>query len=139
MPLQSEGLHFVNLQYGDTHQERQALQCEYGIEVQEVSQVDNYHDIDGLAALIDACDVIVTTSNTTAHLAGALGKKTLLLLPFGRGQLWYWSHQGGQQGPQNQSAWYPSIQFYKQDTPADWSQPLSQIKAELEKRTWVSV
>ena len=138
VPLKGEGLHFVNLQYGDTQQEREALYSEHGIEVQDVSQVDNYHDIEGLAALIVACDVVVTTSNTTAHLAGALGKPTLLLLPFGRGQLWYWSHRGRQEGAQGCSAWYPSIRFYQQERPGDWGQALSQVRFDLENKPWVS-
>ncbi|MDP3700020.1 MAG: hypothetical protein Q8R72_03855 [Hylemonella sp.] len=89
LPLASEPLHFVNLQHGDTAAERKALQALHGITVQNVDEVDNFNDIDGLAALIDACDIVITTSNTTAHLAGALGKETLLLLPLGKGKLWY--------------------------------------------------
>ena len=33
------------------------------------------------AALIEACDLVVSTSNVTIHLAGALGKDTWVLLP----------------------------------------------------------
>jgi len=41
-----------------------------------------------LAALIDACDLIVTVSNSTAHLAAAMGKPTLILLAH-HTPLWY--------------------------------------------------
>lgn len=124
-PLANEDLHFVDLQYGDTSAERLALQTQQGIEVQHLDDVDNFHDLDGLAALIQACDVVITTSNTTAHLAGALGKETLLLLPFGKGRLWYWSMNDGH------NLWYPSIQCFSQHQPGDWSQPLTTIKARL--------
>ena len=52
-----------------------------------MTEIDNFNDIDGLAALIQACDVIVTVSNTTAHLAAALGKPVLIMLPFSPGLL----------------------------------------------------
>lgn len=129
-PLASDGLHFVNLQYGDTRPERDALEQAHGIRLQDVEEVDNFNDIDGLAALIEACDVILTTSNTTAHLAGALGKETLLLLPFGKGRLWYWANRQGR------NPWYPSIRMYAQQTPGDWQRPLADIKSSLENKSW---
>lgn len=124
-PLASSHLHFVDLQYGDTTVERQALHSQYGIDVQHLDEIDNFADIDGLAALITACDVVVTTSNTTAHLAGALGKQTLLLLPFGKGKLWYWTVYD------RHSLWYPSILAFSQEQPGDWSRPLAAIATRL--------
>lgn len=128
LPLASSRLHFVDLQYGDTAAERQALQEARGIEVQHLDEVDNFNDIDGLAALIQACDVVITTSNSTAHLAGALGKTTLLLLPSGKGQLWYWAEINGT------IPWYPSIQAFRQHETGNWQKPLQEIKAALETR-----
>lgn len=129
-PLAGERLHFVNLQYGNTGAERDALQAQHGVAVQNLDEVDNFHDIDGLAALIMACDIVVTTSNTTAHLAGALGKETLLLLPLGKGKLWYWAEHGGR------NPWYPSIKMFSQATPGSWQEPLEQIRQHLENRPW---
>jgi ADP-heptose:LPS heptosyltransferase len=70
--------------------------------------------------------VVVTTSNTTVHLAGALGKDTLLLLPRGRSRLWYWGHD------QIRSIWYPPVRIYAQEKIGDWQSPLAGIKAYLE-------
>lgn len=131
VPLASDRLHFVNLQYGDTAAERQALQEKHGIDVQNVDSIDNFNDLDGLAALIEACDVILTTSNTTAHLAGALGKETLLLLPVGRSKHWYW--QASQDG---KSLWYPSIRLFSQEQPDAWQLPLANIKSYLDQKPW---
>jgi tetratricopeptide (TPR) repeat protein len=128
LPLASSRLHFVDLQYGDTAAERQALQQAHGIEVQHLDDVDNFHDIDGLAALIQACDVVITTSNSTAHLAGALGKSTLLLLPSGKGQFWYWAEISGA------IPWYPSIETFRQKETGNWQHPLQAIKAAPETR-----
>jgi tetratricopeptide (TPR) repeat protein len=81
---------FIDLQYGDTQADRDAVQQDLGITVERLPDIDNLNDIDGLAALISACDIVVTVSNTTAHLAGALGKETHVLVPTGRGRMWCW-------------------------------------------------
>ncbi len=125
-PLASDKTHFVNLQYGDTAPERQALLNAHGIEVQNVNEVDNFADIDGLAALIQACDVVITTSNTTAHLAGALGKRTLLLLPHIQGRWWYWGEANGH------NLWYPSIEMFSQKAQGQWGDPVARIRLSLE-------
>lgn len=130
LPLASDTLEFVNLQYGDTRTEREALQQRHGIKVQNVDEVDNFKDIDGLAALIQACDIVITTSNSTAHLAGALGKETLLLLAAGKGMIWYWTEYAGQ------NLWYPSIRIFAQDQPGQWQQALAQVRLHLESKSW---
>jgi len=126
-PLVGLPLHFVDLQYGDTHEERDAVQHIHGIEVQHVEEIDNFNDLDSLASLIQACDVVLTTSNSTAHLAGALGKDTLLLLPLGKGRMWYWTEHEGR------NPWYPSIRLFSQIRHADWQTPLAQIRQHLRR------
>ena len=42
-----------------------------GIDVVQCSSVDNREDLDGLAALIEVCDLVVSITNVTVHLAGA--------------------------------------------------------------------
>ena len=59
-----------------------SLQRDTGIEIIQCGSVDNREDLDGLAALIELCDLVVSTSNVTIHLAGALGKETWVLLPY---------------------------------------------------------
>ncbi|MCE9639220.1 MAG: tetratricopeptide repeat protein, partial [Betaproteobacteria bacterium] len=81
---------FVNLQYGDTQAERESLRDRAGRELLHLDSVDLFNDLDGIAALIHACDLIITTSNVVAHFAGALGKPVWILLPAGNGLLWYW-------------------------------------------------
>ncbi|MBX9871904.1 MAG: tetratricopeptide repeat protein [Burkholderiaceae bacterium] len=125
--LETTQHHFVTLQYGDTKAERQSVMESEGIEVQSLEDVDCFNDIDGLASLIEACDVIVTVSNSTAHLAGALGKKTLLLLPWSEGRLWYWANHHGV------NPWYPSIEMFAQQTMGDWSVPLRAVGLRLEQ------
>jgi tetratricopeptide (TPR) repeat protein len=124
--LQTPGLTFVNLQYGDVSAELAQLKADHGIEVLQYTEVDNLQDLGGLADLVAACDVVVSTSNTTAHLAGALGKDTLLLLPFGRARIWYWlnEHEG-------RSLWYPSVRLLAQRSTAEGWQRVSREAAAL--------
>jgi len=128
--LASDRLHFVNLQYGDTAAERELVQSRHGITVQNLDEVDNFNDIDGLAALIQACDIVVSTSNSTVHLAGALGKETLQLLPFGRARLWYWSEFDGR------NLWYPAVHLFGQSSPGDWQGPLTKLRRHIEDKLW---
>ena len=74
--------------------------------------------------MIYLCDIIITSSNVTAHFAGALGKKTYLILPFK--PFWYWGHE-------NNSLWYPNIKILRQTKPGDWNDPLLQLNKELKK------
>ena len=72
----------VNLQYGDVDDEIKEFKEETGIDVVQCASVDNREDLDGLAALIEACDMVVSTSNVTVHMAGALAKETWVLLHY---------------------------------------------------------
>lgn len=98
------GVRLVDLQYGETGQERQAFQQATGHELLH-PPLDRTNDLDGLAALIAACDAVVSVSNVTAHLAGALGRPGWVLPPVRHGLLWYWSHPAGR------SPWYPSLEL----------------------------
>jgi len=117
--LKSENIDFIDLQYGNTNEERTQLKAAEGIEINRLDTIDNKLDIDGLAALIDVCDVVLTVSNTTAHLSAALGKLTLVLLPW-HTPLWYW-HLDSMASP-----WYPNAVLLRQGTAGDWSTPVAQ-------------
>jgi tetratricopeptide (TPR) repeat protein len=99
--LQAPGVRFVNLQYGEVSAEIEALERDEGIQVLECPGLDTTDDLDGLAALIEACDEVVSIGNATAHLAGALGKKTIVLLPKARSWRWLFGYE--------QSLWYQVV------------------------------
>ena len=118
--LDAPNVQLVNLQYGDVSDEIAKLKKDHGIEVAEVSEIDNRNDIDGLAALIMACDQIVSIDNATVHLAGALGANTKVLLPFNRS--WQWGLD------RSDSYWYGSLQLHRQKKYGDWKHVLKTIK-----------
>ena len=126
--LKIKNVDFINLQYGDTAAEIRNVNSALDIKINDVQDIDLYEDIDSVLGLIDACDIILTTSNSTAHLAGGLGKEVLLLLPFSVGRFWYWHDIDGV------SLWYPSIRVFKQEKQGDWSKPIEAAKKYLESR-----
>jgi len=114
---------WVNLQYGDMTPSVARVKTDLGVDILQCPSVDNRQDIDGLASLIDACDVIVSISNTTVHLAGALGKKVHVMLPFAAD--WRWLHN------RIDSIWYPHVQLHRQPTPGDWDSVFAQVRDAL--------
>ena len=107
------GLTFVNLQYGAVDDEIREAKDLLGVEVHRLQDVDVFNDIDGLLAAIDLCDMVLTIDNVTAHLAGALGKDSAVLVPKGKARYWYW-------GGERQSLWYPSLRLVYQESVGDW-------------------
>ena len=108
-------------QYGDTSKERNEFDLKHGVKVVKLDEIDNYNDIYGLASLIKCCDIVLSVSNSTAHLSGGMGKKTFLMLPRGKGSLWYWSKQ------REQSIWYKSVRVYEQSVANDWESVIDSI------------
>ena len=111
-----KNIKFVNLQYGDVSKEVEDVQMALGTTIHINPNLDATDDIDGLVSQINMCNMVVTTSNVTAHLAGAVGKKGIVLLPYSRGKIWYW-HDG-----RGSSLWYPSLQLISQNKIDDWSE-----------------
>ena len=118
---------FVDLQYGDTKKEKENIWIKYGIEILTIREIDNYNDMLGLSNLISCCDYVLTISNTTAHLSGGLGIKTMLMLPKGKGSFWYWSSDN------TQSLWYKSIDIYRQSISNSWDEVIKDILLKLKK------
>jgi tetratricopeptide (TPR) repeat protein len=97
---------FVDVQYGDTSAERRAAEEDAGARILRFAEVDYYNDLEELLAILEACDLVITTSNVTAHLAGALGKRTWLLYLADRPPFHYWAHEASYR-----CLWYPSVEI----------------------------
>jgi tetratricopeptide (TPR) repeat protein len=121
--IASPSVRLINLQYGDTDQEVNELYQQTGIKVEQLSDLDRFHDLDGVAALIQACDSVVTISNCVAHLCGALGQRGHLLLP--RRSDWRWGIR------ETSTYWYSSLILYRQRQDRDWTSPLTSLKKAL--------
>jgi len=118
------GVRWVSLQYG----KHSGLEDAVGAADAPIlvdRSVDQFVDIDLFAAQVAAMDMVVTIDNSTAHLAGALGVPTWLLLPF-RAH-WYWTVTAGEK-----SLWYPSMRLFRQSEPGAWRSVVQRVARALE-------
>jgi tetratricopeptide (TPR) repeat protein len=86
---------------------------------------DDLRDFSDTAALVDLMDLVITIDTSVAHLAGAMGKPTWILLPYNADWRWLCDR--------NDSPWYPSIRLFRQHAIGDWTAPIKQAKMELAK------
>ena len=121
--LDNNDLLYVNLQYGEVDEEISQVEKDLGITVVNLKSVNMYDDIDSLAAIIEACDLIISIDNTTVHLAGALGKDTRVLLPYVPEWRWMFDRKD--------SPWYQSLRLYRQQAVFDWSGAFAKLKEDL--------
>lgn len=122
-----KGCDFINLQYGDITYELQNMKN--ATQLNQISGLDLFEDIEGLFNVVDACDLIITTSNSTAHIAGSLGKQTYLLVPHSYGRLWYWKPDLN-----GHSIVYPSVKILMQHTQGEWMAVVKELKEIIEAK-----
>jgi len=114
--LRLGGVTFVDVQYGDTNEERGEVEKATGVRMVRFEEVDHYNDLEELLAILDACDLLITTSNATAHFAGALGKRTWLLYTADRAPFHYWAHGGS-----HRTLWYPAVEVVTAPQLSEWT------------------
>jgi len=123
--LQLPDICFVSVQYGDVRNELNALKENHSVNVFYDASVNALDDMDLFAAQIAACDLILTVDNSTAHLAGALGKPVWILLPFSPDWRWFLDRD-------EDSPWYPSMRLFRQNARGDWTCVISTVQNALE-------
>lgn len=119
---------FISLQYGDVNDEINQFNINKRNKLQVLPNLDYFNDIKGLLNLISDCDLVITVSNVTVHLACSLGIPTILLCPKSHGKLWYWY------GDNNQSKFYPSLMIVKQENDNCWDNEIKKINSFLKTK-----
>jgi hypothetical protein len=76
-----------------------------------------------IAQTLVSLDVVVTVDATVAHIAGALGKPTWVLLDADADPRW---------GIGRTTPWYPSLTLIRQRTSGDWSEALRELRIALD-------
>jgi hypothetical protein len=77
------------------------------------------------AAAISLLDVVVTSCTSIAHLAGAMGKKTLVFTPMVSYYVWAL--------PGDSSPWYSDVKLFRQKRFHDWTQESDEVLQELKR------
>ena len=115
-------IRWVSLQYGD-HDALQNQAAVAGAPIFIDGSVDQLVDIDLFAAQVAAMDMVITIDNSTAHLAGALGIPTRVLLPFAPDWRWLQSRPD--------SPWYPTLRLFRQPKRGDWESVVQTVQSAL--------
>ena len=121
LPLASEGACFVSLHYRELGRS--------AAEIPELDPLDFSEELVDLAetaALIEAMDLVITVDTSIAHLAGALGKETWLLLM--KQADWRWGRSS------SKCVWYPSVRMFRQSVQGAWAPVIEQVASALRER-----
>lgn len=81
-------------------------------------------DFTDTAALCDFMDLVISVDTSVAHLAGAMGKKTWVLLPYAPDWRWLLDR--------SDSPWYESMNLYRQDESRGWLSVLETLRSDLQ-------
>jgi len=114
--LRREGCEFYVVQAGLTDADAAQL-IQIGVHGQRVDFADT-------AALMASLDLIISVDSAPAHLAGALGRPTWLLLQFSPD--WRWMRHRAD------SPWYPTMRLFRQPKPGDWASVIANVTQALD-------
>jgi len=89
------------------------------------SKDEDVQDFVRIAALCKSMDIVVSVDTSLAHLSGALGQRTWILLPFVPD--WRWLRD------RDDSPWYPSVKLFRQTSPGDWRGVFERIASDLRR------
>lgn len=121
--LQLPGAAFVSLQYGEIAEDLATLPDPSAVFVDP--GVDTRDDMEALFAQVAALDLVITTSNVTAHVAGAMGKPCWVLLPRARPVIWYWGYRG------ERTPWYPQARLFRNAEEDNWDALFARVTDSL--------
>jgi ADP-heptose:LPS heptosyltransferase len=117
--LRTPDVTFVSLQHDVRDEDVGLLQDQPAI----VHIGDRFRDFADTAATVSLLDAVISADTAVAHLAGAMGKPLLLLLPFGADFRWL--------RERDDSPWYPTARLYRQPEFGDWVSVIEALRREL--------
>lgn len=117
-----EELDFVCLQQEPTPAEVAALQPFKQVRLFGAELGDFHHT----AALVACCDLVISVDTAMAHLAGAMGIPTWVLLA-GRSD-WRWLKDRAD------SPWYPTSRLFRQAQHGEWQDVIAMVRSALVER-----
>jgi tetratricopeptide (TPR) repeat protein len=120
--LETEGVRFVSLQYGEVKSEVDAANgfLPRPITRFEAAEID---DFEQLAGLVRALDLVISVQTALVHLSGAVGHPCLVMVPYAAE--WRYGAEG------ETMPWYGSVKLHRQRTQGQWKETIAQVTAEL--------
>jgi Tfp pilus assembly protein PilF len=86
---------------------------------------EDLRDFVDTAAIIALLDVVISVDTAVAHLAGALGKPVIILLPYAADFRWM--------RDRDDTPWYPTARLFRQNAFGDWDGVIARLRDELER------
>lgn len=123
--LDCPGVQFVSLQYGDVSEDLRIAREVFGVEIFQDAEIDSFNDLDGLVAQMHALDLVISVSNTTAHLAASTNVPIWVILP--QHLLWYWGFQ------EERTDWYPNARLFRFKEMCKCSPDMLEVASTLKK------
>ena len=102
-----------NLQYGDVKDELKIFTKKQNYKIITLNNLDLFNNFSGLANVLKNLNLFVTVSNSTAHLACALGVRTILIKPANHASFHYWDYEDGK------TPWYKSVNIISKENLKD--------------------
>ncbi len=84
---------------------------------------DDLMDFSDTAALTQEMDLVISVCTSVAHLSGALGHPTWVLLPYSADYRWLIDR--------DDSPWYPTVELFRSQKIGEWSEVISNVIAKL--------
>jgi tetratricopeptide (TPR) repeat protein len=88
---------------------------------------DSMRDFADTAALCECMDLLISVDTSVAHMSGALGKKTWVLLAHAADWRWLTDRED--------SPWYRSLRLFRQQSPGDWNGVFARVAAALRQES----
>jgi ADP-heptose:LPS heptosyltransferase len=114
-----DGVAFYSLQPGATADVEAARAA--GLPMHDFTH--EWHSFDDTAAFVSELDLVISVCTSAAHLAGALGRRTWVLLDVN--PYWTWMID------RRDSPWYPTATLYRQRQFAQWQPVLDDVARDL--------
>jgi tetratricopeptide (TPR) repeat protein len=119
--LATPGVTFVDLQYGDTAAETDYARDRFGVQLWRPPGPDLKDDLDEVAALTCALDLVLGPANATSNIAAACGAAVWLISTPGA-----WPKLGTDRYP-----WYPTMRVFTPPGSRRWDAVMDEIAGEL--------
>ena len=110
---------FYSVQKDESH-----MECaKYPFIVDLYDEINNFDDT---ASILKNLDLLISIDSSPVHMAGAIGLKTFMLLPYANEWRWFVDD--------NKTVWYDSVELFRQDEEGDWN---SAVKKVLDKMSFI--
>jgi len=129
--LKMAGVRWFSLQMGAAAEQRAELEAQIaegsggrgpaGVRMTDLRSAIG--DMADTGAVMEHLDVVMTVDTAVAHLAGALGRRVWVLLPYAADWRWLLERED--------SPWYPTARLFRQARPGDWAEMVERVGAEL--------